>query len=810
MGINDRLSTILTQHVGEMAFVQRSRIMFNTQEGVYIMPYHAIPSARKTLAAAILALGTAGTAAAQSPLVLEEVIVTAQKRAQSLQDISATVNVVSGENIDKFAAFEFRDVEQQTAGLTLDRPNARNSNISMRGVSTDPEAGTISAVDVYWNDVNVRFDLVFAPLYDLERLEILRGPQGTLQGRTSPAGAINILTRAPDLHTTDGYVQVSLSDNDGANLQAAWGGPVVEDKFAVRVAGLYDLNNSNNVENLTTGLDEPENEAYSARLTGLWQATDSLSAQLSWQYFDREIEAPQSLDGVDADNLRPSIQAENRQALGKTDDFGNLEFDIVNLTLSWQLGDKLELVSVTGYSESEKLSRTENDRAHFVTNPEALTWQSSFTEVDSISQEVRLASMDNDFWDYMAGVYYQDQDTTTRFNANRSIFALGSDVSFSTTGAIPVNGEELGIFTFNTFYLSAVTQLEIGLRWAKYDSFRRADVFYGGINPIAGSETAEGLLDPLIASTLPIFGISDNNEESDEDALTGSVKFRWEVADDVSLYTAYNRGYRRSGISIIPSPNVAFLPNGEDDLLYDKEESDAVELGFKSRLLDGRATLNGAIYYQQFAGHFGFVRGLQLVDDGGELVDLTGGIVYNGDANIRGAELEAQILLTETWQAAGAVSYAKGEWDGAEAPCNDREPGESLGLCDIDGEAISGEPEFSLSLNSEYHRPLENTEWYIRGLYKYTDERDNTDASAGIGAVTDTFDEQHQISLYTGLRAESYQWDISLWVKNLLDEDSITLQEASDQYDIAATGGVYTKVNVQSERTFGLTARYNF
>jgi len=152
---------------------------------------------RKTAIAAALALLTAPGMA--QDLVLEEVIVTAQKRTESVQDIAATVNVVSGENIDRFQAFAFNELQQQTAGLTLSSPNARNSTIALRGVSVDPESGTAAAVDPYWNDAVVRPDVAFTTMYDLERVEILRGPQGTLQGRTSPGGAINIITKRADL-----------------------------------------------------------------------------------------------------------------------------------------------------------------------------------------------------------------------------------------------------------------------------------------------------------------------------------------------------------------------------------------------------------------------------------------------------------------------------------------------------------------------------------------------------------------------------------------------------------------------------------
>jgi outer membrane receptor protein involved in Fe transport len=141
-----------------------------------------IPFTKTLLTTAVIyAAGLTTPAMAQNNLVLEEVIVTAQKRQQTQQDIAATVNVVTGDVIDDFAVFSFKDIEQLTAGISLTTINSRNSNISMRGITTDPESGSDSAVEVYFNEISVREDVAFTQMYDLERIEILRGPQGTLQ-----------------------------------------------------------------------------------------------------------------------------------------------------------------------------------------------------------------------------------------------------------------------------------------------------------------------------------------------------------------------------------------------------------------------------------------------------------------------------------------------------------------------------------------------------------------------------------------------------------------------------------------------------
>ena len=411
----------------------------------------------------------------------------------------------------------------------------------------------------------------------------------------------------------------------------------------------------------------------------------------------------------------------------------------------------------------------------------------------------------------MVGLYYLDQNTNTRFVSNGVRLDV-SGLGFQTVGKLPVNTNHFAIFTFNTLNLTDTLQLELGLRWTDYDNYRRADIDFGGLTWVPPAlEPFRDQIEAGFAANFPIEGVPDDKDSGSEDAFTGSVALRWDWRDDINLYVSYNRGYRPSGISIVPSPDIEFLPNGVNDLLYNDETSNAYEIGFKSNPLEGRARLDGALYYQTFDGYLGFTRGVQVLNDLGEPVDLPGGLVFNGDANIWGVELYGEVLLTDTWNFGGTFSYSKGEWDGASEPCNERQPGQVLGSCDIDGEPLGGEPEWSFSVNSEYYYPVgDNTELYVRGLFKYTDDRINTEASAGIGQVAKDFESYQILDMFVGWRSSDYRWDVSLWAKNLLDDDAVIFQQGPDQYDIAVSDGSYTQTNTVKERIFGMTARYSF
>jgi outer membrane receptor protein involved in Fe transport len=244
-------------------------------------------------------------------------------------------------------------------------------------------------------------------------------------------------------------------------------------------------------------------------------------------------------------------------------------------------------------------------------------------------------------------------------------------------------------------------------------------------------------------------------------------------------------------------------------LKHDDETSDAIEFGMKGRFWDGRATANIAIYLQKFDGLISRNIGLQArTVDGSGSFDIPGGLTYNADATMQGIEIDGQVLLSERWSAGGAFSYNESEYDdGAQSPCSSA--GELL-TCDIGGDRIAGQPKLSFSLNSEYFIPLDSVELYVRGLYKYTGDIINSSAISGLTNAREKFDSYDTINLFTGVRAENGQWDVSLWAKNLLDEEALLTEIPSDTYDIAASGGSYVSPTLIPERTIGLTARYNF
>ena len=209
--------------------------------------------------ASIVALATVVPAYAQdSEAAVEEVIVTAQRREQRIQDVPMTVSAVSGAALEEFNIFTMTDVQTLTPGLVLDGSDGRVARASLRGVTYDPDAAALAGtVGFYFNELPIDAAYAFRSLYDVGQIEVLRGPQGTLRGQPSPAGAVTITSRSPNYSEYGGSLSQSLSDASLINTQAVINIPIIQDKLAIRLAGVYDSTDGNQVRRRTHPLEQP-------------------------------------------------------------------------------------------------------------------------------------------------------------------------------------------------------------------------------------------------------------------------------------------------------------------------------------------------------------------------------------------------------------------------------------------------------------------------------------------------------------------------------------------------------------------------
>lgn len=768
------------------------------------------PSVIARTALFCLALGSGPSLAQQQNdgLVLEEVIVTAQKREESVQDIPSTVNALGGDTLLEFNVFDFSDVEQLTPGLSLTNLDPRNSTISLRGVSFDPDSAATPAVQTYWNEIKVRSNVAFNQLYDMGRIEVLRGPQGTLQGSTSPGGSIQLHTRMPNMEAVDGQIQSTVADNDGFNTQLGLSLPIIAGSLAARIAGVYDQSDLEQIENLNTGTEQ-SGDTRAGRLTLRWE-THSFDMTLVQEYLERVADGFEDVAGADINNQgKPPLDTYDRITLAEFDNEIKQRNKLTAFTINWDFAGH-RLTSVNGYQDNIAFALRDTDKGNVI--PGFRQLQRVTSDFDINTHELRLASTASDMWEYMVGAYYEKSRSNT-INVNTSAAMAGPTpadwlgTANLTLVEIPNNREFFGIFTHNKINFTAATTLQLGLRWQKVRSLARADLNL--LPPAAPGQTD---VDRVKAASLgiatPLFGlIPDDKDFSDTEEMTGSLKLAHNISDDWMVYSSYDRGFRPGGITITPTAL------SDELLLFDGETSDAIEIGFKSTLWDGRVQLNGAAFYQQFDGFIARATDISVDTDGDGALDTTvlGGLNYNADAIIRGAELEFTALLTENWTLFAGASYTDAKFDDAEVPCN-VEPvptGQQASFCASSGRAGS-EPNWSLSANTEYTLPMESIELFVRGLYKYTDSRANDLITNGESDAYST------TNLFLGVRDKSLVWELSLWAKNLFDEEA--QQGILDEQLVTGRQGAapvplpsgYTEVRIIPERTVGVTVKYNF
>jgi iron complex outermembrane recepter protein len=747
--------------------------MINTQKTALVL---AIASSTALLCGKGFAQGNG--------LHLEEVVVTAQKRAESIQDIAASVTAVQGEAIQEYNIFDFATVEQMTAGLTLSDSSAKNQTMSLRGMTYDSEGTANPVVDAYWNGVPVRTDVAFNQLFDIERIEVLRGPQGTLQGQTSPAGAVVINTRRADTAEFSAQVQGTVADNKRFVTQAGVNIPLIENKLAVRLAGNYDESELDEIENFYTGTTQ-EGENSAGRISVAWDASDTLSANLVYQYSRQDLNDFRDMAGSDLlGNGNPDLDKYDGIGLTEADN----EFEKTNkltlLEVNWDMSDTLQFTSISGYQDNVSEDLRDLDRSNAV--PGATLVQAVETEIETFTQEVRISTVEPAFgrWDYIVGVFYKDQELSTDFFRD---IAAGSPLAIHAP-AIPSDREEFGVFNHNTFELTDVSRLQLGVRWSKIRTLNRYDfdLVLTDADIVLGS-----------FSTIPDELARQTNEK-----VTGSLKYLHDVSDNVMAYASYDTSYRPGGVTVEPRLT------DPADLLYGEESSWSFEVGVKSSLWDQRLQVNASAYYQEFEDYINRATGV-LIDSTGDGSGDTriSGVMFNGDAVISGVDLEVDALLSQNWTIGGGATYVDASYDGADVPC-DGQPGDytaTIYTCSSDGR-VGDEPRWSATARTEYVIPMGGLETFARGLYKFTGNRVNTNIeNVGGNGTTGSYG---LFNLYVGVRDVAGVWEASLWSTNVFDKEAEITKNSGEVQNGLPTG--YRQADVVPGRAIGLTARYNF
>ncbi len=749
------------------------------------------------LAVAVMGLGLSipNIALSQSGLVLEEVIVTAQKKEQTLSEAPLTVNIISGDQIRDMNMFQATDLSKITAGVEVRNEGDSNSGVALRGVGTLTQQAAPSRVGTYLDDwyVGAQTNFAFKQMFDIQNIQILRGPQGTLYGQPSPTGALIMTTADPNLSEFEGFISATYQDPAGYNVQGAVSIPLIENELGLRIAVLLDERETG-LENITRNLDnEINNTGYRIKL--LWEPNDVFSAKLGWTHVESDDsdtyrpvqsispDAPHQLDPSDRTAIQDSPDQMNEQ-----------ENDLYTLHMDWDAGP-VELKLFMAHHDLTTDSASDQDVIDLPVQTVAVHTEG----VDDQQVEFRVIASPFEWWDTQVGLYYSDVANQTDVPIFFNVPSSG--LVAAITLDIPTESETSAIFTHNDFYISDDTTLTVGIRYTEFDNSSENNQ---SVDLLIGSEMLPGgeITEPVVVVPNPCPDGSPSPcvlaGGSIDKEWTGTIKLAHAFSENHNFFATYDSGFRPG------APNFdtqAIIP--EEHFFYGGESVDSVEIGFKGTLMDGRAQYTFAVYYSLYE-NYQVIPSYQVWNPVSSApADVTIVYVNVDEAEQLGWEGEFRILLTENWSLFSSLAWSQVEFTDGEIPCNDPSqpplgPDNSFNVCDADGEVAGDQPDWSWVLQSEYRVPMDTLggEWYISGLFNYRGESEVPGDSDG----RLTTDDYYMLDLFTGIRTDT--WSVKAFVMNVLDDDEIISQRA--------VGENYNDLSLIQTRTTGVTFSYYF
>jgi iron complex outermembrane receptor protein len=566
---------------------------------------------------------------------LEEVTVTARRREESLQDVPISLSAFSAETLQAAGAVDITWLQQSTPNLTLQVARGSNSTLIafIRGIGQqDPLWGFEPGVGLYVDDVYVaRPQGAVLDIFDIERIEVLRGPQGTLYGRNTIGGAIKYVTR-PLGDQTRFDTRVNLGSYGQTDLVVSGAVPL-SDTFSVGGSvALYRRDGYG--ENLVTGAEHYNKDVDALRLSAEWRPTDSLLFRLAADYIDDDSnarhghrEAPGS--GLSAGELVLEDRYDTRAGLGSDN---SVETQGVSLLAQWQIDDAFTLKSITAYREGET-----DTLIDFDTGPQPSLDVPALYEDDQFTQELQLL-YEGERFQGVAGLYYLDGTASGAFDTIVGLLNL----TIATAGEVKT--KSYAAFADVSFDITEALSASVGARWTRDE--REGTVY---------RQNFTGIRSPLFGNPNAVPGLlrSDYTNDKTFDEFTPRISVSYEFSDDLTTYAAYSEGFKSGGFDM--RGDVVLTPDTVNG--YDPEYVTSYELGLKGSAFDQRLAFNLALFRADYEGQ-------QITRQEPTVTGAIASFVDNAaDSTIQGVELEGSVRFTDRLTATYGVGYTDAEFD---------------------------------------------------------------------------------------------------------------------------------------------------
>ncbi len=703
--------------------------------------------------------------------LLEVITVTAQKRREKLSEVPISMSNFSTESIAQTGVQQLKDISQYIPNFTMSEGTDFTSKVSIRGVGANSRnIGFDTRVGVYLDGVYLgQSPALNQALLDLERIEVLRGPQGTLFGKNTVAGAVNLISAKPS-DEFSGAINTSFGNFNAREVSALVNIPLSSTLFSK--ISVSKQQRDGFTKNLITNnkINELDDESYRAQLFYVAEA-GNFAANLSF-------------DGLKGDRLSYTGEAVTDSfglalPIAQTDDFEvsmgvdpHEKRDIKgsSLTLDWDLDNEFSIKSISAYRESEIHYRNDVDYS-------ALDFlQINYSdEYKQLSQEIQLISPDKGDFKYVAGLYYYDQEALSMRIAQPGSLGYLLGVSDAVTTEGTVDTLSYAFFMNGSYQLDEAWKLGFGFRYSREDKEVDWNIDGSGGGPAFGLATGSVL------------------DERSDNHLSPTINLSYAFNSDINGYVKYSNGYKSGGYNL-DFVSVNALSSGVE---FAKETVDSYEIGLKGNVLNRRLTFSLAgfqTYYDDYQ-----VNQFMDLGDGGTAISIRNA----AEVETKGLEAEVTFTPNERWQVMASLGLLDGEFSDF--------PGGATRGGDASGKTIPGISDVSLSVGIQYYHPLPSigAELLTRLDYSYRsdyyDTVDNVKTHTLQNGENVPFGWVDDLSIVNGriaLLNDEGTWDVALWGKNLTDESYLS---ATTQ-DFLRTVTQYRGM----PRTFGIEVNYNF
>ncbi|MEJ8566160.1 TonB-dependent receptor [Elongatibacter sediminis] len=735
---------------------------------------------RTMLVAMITAPFASSVALAQDgkTLGIEEVVVTAQRREQNLQDVPISISAFTANDIEKSMFSDVAEYVTRTPNASFISNGARSRRqVSIRGITNFLGFVGSSTTGFYVDDFSVAASTINPPIMDIERIEILRGPQATYFGRNALGGGISITSKKPH-DAFEGSAMVDYSRYDTLDTEAVLNVPLIGDTLAVRF-NAKSISSDGNIKNINPVGGGNDQDYDYIKTSVRWTPTDKLTIDAMFQYATEEVGMREGIpSGVFSDfagNVLYRDVFPDRDGDGRGDPFvdtvgfwpdntNRTNFDRAQsvgtnlrngvVRVDYEHNDLL-FTSITGFINSDFFLYGDIDGSS-----RDFFYERRNNERESFSTEFRIQNTGDSPFQWNIGALYAEDDGT---DFNRTL--VGAEMPFGLPEGTPV-----GV----TDELSGTDSWAI-FGQVDYDLSERLTISGGGRY---SEETKTFSISSVVGVAEQFLTAKDTFTD-----FSPRVALTFRASDAVTWYGTISKGYKSGGVQVAPNPEAE---------TYDPEELWNYEIGLKTELFDRRLRLNASVFYMDWSDLQVAFRE-NLINEDGDFVQFAG--VNNADsASSKGVELTASALLSEQFQVNFNVGYLDAEFD------------QFVALIDgdnrvLDGQVIPNSPEWTMNADAQYDfRYSDNWSGYVRLEWNYRDGIKPTTTSLIYSGFPWDVPSYDFFNLRIG--AERDQFRVVAYVENLFDEKYYT-----NAYQKAFAGGLFIEPSYQN---YGVRVTYSF